>query len=318
MGKLKTVFLGTPEFAVPVLHRLARETEIALVITQPDRPAGRGRKLTSPPVKIAARELGIEVIQPEIVKGRRFADRVSKYRPDFLVTAAFGRILGPSLLAVPSLASLNVHASLLPLHRGAAPANWAILSGDQETGVSIMRMEPGLDTGPVYAMERIRIGENETAGELLGRLATLGAAALAETLQRFEGIEPVAQEHDRATWAPVLKKTDGQLDWTRSAEENHCHIRGMHPWPVASASLDGDVLRIHRALVLEKEGVSDTPGEILSISTEGIDVSCGKGSLRLTEVQSSGRKRLHVSDFVKGASLRAGQIFSAKRAIENT
>lgn len=201
--KPRVVFLGTPDFAVPILETLHGVAHVALVVSQPDRPAGRGRKTLPPPVKMTALRLGLEVVQPAIAKGRRFAARIAAYEPDFLVTAAFGRVLGPCLLEVPRIDSLNVHASVLPRHRGAAPINWAILSGDTETGVSVMRMVRGLDEGPVFHVEKTPIGPEETAGELSERLSRLGARALAFALANFESLVPVPQENAQATWATI-------------------------------------------------------------------------------------------------------------------
>ncbi len=305
----RIVFLGTPEFAVPILRALARETSVVLVVSQPDRPTGRGRKLLSPPVKTAATELGIQVIQPSIVKGRRFADHVAEYKPDFLVTAAFGRILGPSLLTVSTKASLNVHASLLPGYRGAAPVNWAILSGDRETGVSVMKMEEELDAGPVYHMVRTPIGPNETAGELLGRLSMLGAEAVVQVIQHFRTYTPKPQEHDQATFAPMLKKSDGNMDWNRSATFLHNHVRGMSPWPSATTLFKGEKIKVHATLVLDSAPGDSLPGTILNVSKEGIDVACRKGVLRLTELQAPGRKRLYVRDFLAGRKVDPGLQF---------
>jgi len=301
--RYRSIFLGTPGFASPVLEALHRETDVALVISQPDRPVGRGCKICKPPAKVTAESLGIEVIQPSVVKGRRFSERLAGYAPDFIVTAAFGRILGPSLFEVPKKACLNVHASLLPRHRGAAPANWTILSGDEETGVSIMRMEPALDAGPVYHQAKTAIDPRETAGELLCRLASLGAEALVYTIRHFDGLEPQAQDPSKATWAKTLKKEDGEIDWQKDARAVANHVRGMSPWPSAFTSCDGRVLKIHAAEVLTEEGETGAPGEITGVSKHGIDVVCGRGLIRITELQAPGKKRLHVSQFLAGTAL---------------
>jgi methionyl-tRNA formyltransferase len=302
----RIVFFGTPEFAVPILYALAREMSVILVVSQPDRPTGRGRKLVSPPVKTAATELGIQVIQPSIVKGRRFADRIAGYKPDFIVTAAFGRILGPSLLRVSARESLNVHASLLPKYRGAAPVNWAILSGERETGVSIMRMEEELDAGPVYHRVKTPIGQDETAGELLGRLSVAGAEAIIQVIKHFDTYTPEPQDHEEATFAPMLKKSDGNIDWNQSATFLHNHVRGMSPWPSATTLFKGERLKVHATTVLDLESGDSLPGTILGVSREGIDVACKTGVLRLTELQAPGRKRLHVRDFLAGKKIEPG------------
>ncbi len=302
----RVVFFGTPDFAVPTLEALYGEAEVALVVTQPDRPSGRGRKPKPPPVKRTAERLGVEVAQPGIVKGRRFTARIATYNPDFIVTAAFGRLLGRSLLSAPEWACLNVHASLLPRYRGAAPANWAILRGERESGVSIVKMIEELDAGPVFNVARTQIATEETAGELLVRLAALGAEALLDTLRRFDNMSPIDQNPSEVSWAPVLKKQDGLVDWTRSATELHRHVRGMSPWPTAATRLGGEPLKIHAARVAEATGTGDLPGTVLQTSDEGIDVSCGKGVLRLIEVQAAGRKRMPASVFVAGTPIDRG------------
>ncbi|MCP4197205.1 MAG: methionyl-tRNA formyltransferase [Proteobacteria bacterium] len=305
----RIVFLGTPEFAVPILHALVRNTAVVLVVSQPDRPTGRGRKLLPPPVKTAAMEFGLPVIQPDIVKGRRFANRIAEYRPDFIVTAAYGRILGPNLLRVATKESLNVHASLLPKYRGAAPVNWAILSGDGETGVSIMRMEEELDAGPVYHTVKTPIGPDETAGALLDRLSLLGAEAVIQVIEHFATHTPEPQQHRQATFAPMLKKSDGVMDWCRSAASLHNHIRGMSPWPSATTLFKGEKLKIHASVVLDSGPAGGSPGTILSVAKEGIDVACKTGVLRLTELQAPGRKRLHAREFLAGKKIERGETF---------
>ncbi len=305
-ARKRTIFFGTPEFAVPILKALNRETEVVLVVTQPDRPRGRGRRTSPPPAKEAALELGLEVIQPDIVKGRRFSDRIGEYSPDFIVTAAFGRVLGPSLLEIPTADCLNVHASILPRHRGAAPANWAVLNGDQESGVSIMRMEKGLDTGPIYSITKTPIEPEETAGELLERLTEIGAVAIIKTIRRFDELDVIPQDHERATWARMLRKSDGVLNWTRSASELHCRVRGLQPWPTATTRLRGEPLKIHAVRAISRSGKEGTPGLVLDVSNEGIDVACGEGVLRLVEVQAAGRKRLPVMQFLTGARIDPG------------
>ncbi len=297
--------MGTPAFASPVLEALHRETDVVLLLSQPDRPVGRGCKLCKPPAKVTAEALGIEVLQPEIVKGRRFSKRMAAYEPDFIITAAFGRILGPSLFEVPRKACLNVHASLLPRHRGAAPANWAILSGDAETGVSIMRMVSELDAGPVYYQAKTAIDPKETAGELLCRLARLGAEALCHTIRHFDRLIPEEQDHSKATWAGLLRKQDGLVDWEKDARSVINHVRGMSPWPSAFSRCDGKVLKIHAAEVLGEE-TDAAPGAVIRVSKSGVDVACGGGAIRITELQAPGKKRMHVSQFIAGTPLKPG------------
>lgn len=306
----RIAFFGTPEFAVPALEALHGEAEIVVVVTQPDRRAGRGRKLVSPPVKTAALRLGLHVVQPETIKGSTFACELEAHAPDFIVTAAFGRLLGPKLLALPRRDCLNVHASLLPRHRGAAPVNWAILAGDKETGISIMRMEEGLDTGPVFRAARMPIAPEEDAGALLARLAVLGARVLVEVVREHASLEPVAQDHGQATWAPRLTKSDGAIDWSRDAVDLANHVRGMSPWPTAHTRHEGEVVRVHAArhaaAVLEESAI---PGTIIALGSSGIDVACGSGVLRLIELQAEGKRRLGAAEYLLGARLESGDRF---------
>jgi methionyl-tRNA formyltransferase len=305
-ARLASVFMGTPDFAVPVLGALARVSDLRLVVTQPDRPVGRGRRVEPPPVKVAAAELGVPLIQPPKVTGRRFAARIATREPDVLVTAAFGRILGRKLLVVPRLGCLNVHASLLPSYRGAAPINWAILNGEPRTGVSIVKMVEQLDAGPVYRTAETAIEPDESAGELSVRLSRLGADALVEVLEHLGDLEPAAQDEALVSWAPLLKKADGVIDWALAADRLGDHVRGMHPWPCASTLVDGQQLKVHRARVLRADGTQGTPGTVLRHSSEGLDVACGRGTLRLVDLQLPGKKRLDARQFHAGRQIPAG------------
>ena len=302
--------MGTPEFAVPILREVAAACDLRLVITQPDKPAGRGRRLEPPPAKTAALGLGVEVLQPETMRGEGARERLAALDLDVVVTAAYGRILGRRLLALPRLGCLNVHASLLPAYRGAAPIARAILSGARETGVSIMRMEAGLDTGPVYRAARIAIGDDETAGELTGRLSLLGARLIGEALAEMSaGATPVPAPQDGAlaTFAPPLEKREGRIDWGRTAREIHAHVRGMHPWPCAAFAFDGQDVRVHRAAVLEGAcAAGAVPGTVLEHSRLGVDVACGAGAVRLVELQMPGKKRLDAASFRAGFRFEPG------------
>jgi methionyl-tRNA formyltransferase len=313
MTRYRTIFFGTPDFSVPILRALADETDLVLVVSQPDRPVGRGCRMCKPPVKQAAEALGIPVIQPNVVKGKRFAARMAELKPDFIVTAAFGRILGKSLLKVPNKLALNVHASLLPRHRGAAPANWAIIEGDKETGVSIMEMVPELDAGPVYLTHRTPIDTTETASELLERLSSIGAEALIVCIATFDSLSPIPQNSDEATYARMLKKEDGQIDWSKRATEISNHVRGMSPWPSAVTCIDGAPYKIHKAHPLDEAGgdaeEKQAPGTVVSVCAHGLDVACGKGVLRIVEIQAPGRKRMPVQAFILGTSLAIGMRF---------
>jgi methionyl-tRNA formyltransferase len=298
--------MGTPRFAVPALEALAEVSDLELVVTQPDRPSGRGRRLEPPPVKVVAEALGIDVIQPNVVKGRRFSRRIAELAPDLLVTAAFGRILGPSLLAVPRLGCVNVHASLLPRYRGAAPISRAILAGEARSGVSIVRMVEELDAGPVYYTREVDIDPGETAGELSERLARLGAEALVEVVPRLGDLEPVEQDPDEVSWAPMLEKSEGTIDWSRTAKELHDHVRGMHPWPCAVTFLDRAPLKVHRARILEGGPGDAPPGTVVGHTALGLDVACGSGVLRLLDLQLPGRKRLDARQFHAGRRVDVG------------
>ncbi len=305
MRRLTTVFLGTPEFAVPVLDMLAESTRLALVITQPDRPSGRGRKMAPPPVMVRARELGVEAVQPEIVKGAKFTQFVSGYQPDVIVTAAFGRLLGAGLLSLPGYGCLNVHASILPRYRGAAPINHAILNGETRTGVSIMRMVAELDAGPVFRVGELDIGDDETAGELTVRLATMGAVTLRDVLARLDELVPVPQDTAAATFAPPICKEDGRIDWHRGAEQIARQVRGLHPWPCAFTFWNGAPLKVHTARA--ESGAGDhAPGTVIFHAADGIRVACGSGVLVLRDVQMPGKKRLTPAQFFSGVRLSSG------------
>jgi methionyl-tRNA formyltransferase len=309
-AKLRSVFMGTPEFAVPSLRAAAAATDLRLVVSQPDRPAGRGLRLEPPPVKAAAAELGVEVVQPETVRGAEFLSRIAAHRPEVVITAAYGRVLGRRLLELPRLGCLNVHASLLPAHRGAAPVAWAIRSGDATTGVSIMRMDEGLDTGPLYRAAPLGILPDETAGELTVRLARLGAEILEEVLSELPaGLVPVPQDDAAATLAPTLSKRDGRIDWTLPAGAVHAHVRAMHPWPCATAGCRGGVVKVHRVVVLDAAlAAAGRPGEILGHTCAGVDVACGLGTIRIVELQMPGKRRLDAASFHAGARLERGTI----------
>jgi methionyl-tRNA formyltransferase len=263
-----------------------------------------------PPVKRIAAELGVAIAQPETVRGAAFVDLLAAHAPDVVVTAAFGRILGRRALELPRLGCLNVHASILPAYRGAAPIAWAIRNGESATGVSIMRMDAGLDTGPVYRVGGIRILPEETAGELTIRLAGLGAELLRDVLASLpSGPVPAPQDGARATSAPPLRKEDGRIDWRLPAREVHAHVRAMHPWPCAAATIGGELVKVHRAALLAPDGPSaGRLGEVLAHSRAGLDVACGAGAVRLLELQMPGKRRLDAASFYAGMRLERGTI----------
>jgi methionyl-tRNA formyltransferase len=308
MDPLNIVYMGTPDFAVPTLRAL-RESghRVLAVVTQPDRPKGRGRKLAPPPVKKTATAFGIPVIQPETVRSDEFHQRIRELAPDLFVVVAFGQLLPPSLLAIPAMGAVNVHASLLPRHRGSAPIQWAIIEGDAETGVTTMMMDKGMDTGDILLMAKTPIAAEETAAELHDRLGEMGAPLLLDTIQRLRSgdLTPVPQAPERATYAPMLKKKDGEIDWSQPAEHIARRIRGMTPWPGAYTFSDGMRLKVFKARVLERD-ISVPPGTILECIPGELRVATGKSALAISEIQGKSGKRLPIDDFLCGCRLPDG------------
>jgi methionyl-tRNA formyltransferase len=302
---MRIVFAGTPEFAVPSLRAAAQRGEVVAVYTQPDRPAGRGRELQASPVKREALQRGIPVLQPETLRREVSRDALRALKPDLMVVVAYGLLLPQSILDIPVHGCWNVHASLLPRWRGAAPIQRAIEAGDAETGVCLMQMEKGLDTGPVLLSQRTPIGAAETAGELHDRLAALGAQVLADGLGLLRaGIKPVAlpQPDSGITYAHKLDKSEARLDWAQPAEALARKVRAFQPWPVAEAQLAGERLRIHAAEALPlAHGAA--PGTVLLARRQGIDVACGEGALRLTRVQREGGRPVAVADYLNARPL---------------
>jgi methionyl-tRNA formyltransferase len=309
--------MGTPEFAVPALDALSEVAEVVGVVCQPDRPSGRGMQLTAPPVKVRALSKNLEVIQPLKVRDGALAKWIRDKEADVALVVAYGRILPRDVLDAPKRGCLNVHASLLPKFRGAAPITWAIVRGEKETGVDLMAMEEGLDTGGVYAEKRTDIGPDETAGELGKRLAAIGGDLIRESLiATVEGklaIRP--QDHDRATLAPILKKEDGLVDWSKPANAIHDHVRGMSPWPGAFTRMNGKVLKIVRTRVVHdpiESLVARAPGAVLVADKHGVLVSCGEGSaIAIIEAQPEGKRAMAAGDLVNGRVLSAGVILGA-------
>ena len=296
---LRIVFAGTPEFAVPSLRAAAQRNEVVAVYTQPDRPAGRGRGLQPSPVKREAIARGIPVLQPESLKSELSRDALRALKPDLMVVVAYGLLLPREILGIPAQGCWNVHASLLPRWRGAAPIQRAIEAGDGETGVCLMQMEKGLDTGPVLLSQRIAIGDGETGGQLHDRLAALGAQTLADGLGLLRaGMRPVAkpQSESGATYARKLDKAEAKLDWSQPAEVLARKVRAFNPWPMAEAVLAGERVRIHGAVALPLAHRA-TPGSVLLAGREGIDIACGKGVLRLQTLQRDGGKPISAQDY---------------------
>ena len=308
---MNIVFAGTPEFAVPSLRALARGgRRVVAVYTQPDRPAGRGRKVAASAVKVAAVELGIPVEQPPGLRDPAVRERLAEYRPDLIVVAAYGLILPPDLLDLPGAGCINVHASLLPRWRGAAPVQHALLAGDAKTGATIMRMDEGVDTGDVLFAGTCPIRPDDTAGSLTGRLASLGAEVLLDALAGLEagGLEPRPQDESAATRAPRIRKCDARIDWSRDARDLERMVRAFDPWPVAFTSVEGRPLHVLKSEALPSGDPADAPpGTLVRATPRGIEVQAGRGRLRLERVQRPGKRAMDAHELLNGWRLRPGQ-----------
>ncbi|AEB12589.1 methionyl-tRNA formyltransferase [Marinithermus hydrothermalis] len=304
----RLAFFGSPAWAVPVLEALAAHHEVVLVVTQPDKPAGRGLALTPAPVAEAAARLGLPVEKPARLKGNAaFLERFKTLGLDAAVTAAYGKLLPPELLEVPRHGFLNLHPSLLPKYRGAAPVQWALIRGERETGVTIMRTDAGLDTGPILLQWRTPIHPDETALELAERLRDKGIQLLLEALERLEDLEPRPQPAD-GTYAPLLTKEDGRIRWTDPARAVYDRHRGVQPWPGSwfmHARDGGGRVRVKVHALFPAEG-QGAPGEVLAVEPEGVRVAVGEGAVRLVEVQPEGKRRMPAADWARGYGLRVG------------
>ncbi|ORJ62108.1 methionyl-tRNA formyltransferase [Geothermobacter hydrogeniphilus] len=303
---IRTVFMGTPDFACPSLAGLIDAgCNLVGVFTQPDRPSGRGRKLTPPPVKVLAEQRQIPVFQPEKLRRPEAVEQLRSLAPDLVVVVAYGQILSREVLQLPRFGCINVHASLLPKYRGAAPINKAIIDGETVTGVTTMYMDEGLDTGDMLIRKSLDIGPNETAGELHDRLAPLGAEAMRETLQRLCAgtLERVPQNDAESSYASMMKKEDGRIDWNRPARQVHNLVRGLDPWPSAYTTLDGLTLKIAATSVVAGTG---EPGMVLQASADGVLVACGEQALLVGRLQLPGKKQLAAADFLRGHDLPPG------------
>ncbi|MBW2614503.1 MAG: methionyl-tRNA formyltransferase [Deltaproteobacteria bacterium] len=304
----RIVFMGTPGFAVPALKALHESKhEVLMVVTQPDRKKGRGRKLAAPPVKSTALELGYEVFQPESVKTDEFAEAILKLNPDLLLVIAFGQIIPKAVLRAADRGAINLHASLLPKYRGPAPIQWAIINREKETGVTTMFMDEGLDTGDMLLSQPVEIGERETSGTLHDRLADVGADLVLETLGKLATgiLSPVPQDERHSTYAPLLKKQDGRIDWTRPAKEIESFIRGVNPWPGAFTFCDDRRLKIYTAQYLDMDTTAD-PGTVLVGFPCELRVATGQGALVLEEIQGASGKCLLTKDFLCGCHIAPG------------
>lgn len=306
----RIIFMGTPDFAVPALDALHRSGHrVVHVVTQPDRPRGRGRKPTPPPVKAAALKMGLPVVQPESTRAPEFLRAVRTLAPDLLVVVAFGQILKPALLEIPRMGAINIHASLLPRYRGPAPIQWAIINGESETGVTTMFMDAGMDTGDILLTRSDPISAEDTAGILHDRLSVVGAELLIETLSGFETIRPTPQEDAKSSYAPMLKKQDGHIQWDQSARAIDCRVRGVTPWPGAYTFLEGRRIKLFRTEPLD-EPASAPPGTVVPGFPDELRVATGRGVLSLLELQGESGRRLPVADFLRGRALPPGVVLT--------
>ena len=302
---MRVVFMGTPDIAATCLKKiLAEGFEVVGVYTQPDRPKGRGMKLVASPVKEIALAAGIPVFQPENFRQEETVEQLRALKPDVCAVVAYGRILPQKVLDVPAYGCINIHASLLPKYRGSAPYQWAVLDGLTETGVTAMYLTREMDAGDIIDVSKTPIGENETAGQLLDRLAVLGADLLSKTLTHFENgkVPAAAQNEAEVSYAPMLDKTMCPIDWTKTAQQVHNHVRGLHPWPVATMELEGKTFKVHATKVVEGSG---NPGEILGLTKTGLRIACGEGAIEILSLQAEGGKRMAAPDYFRGHPLKA-------------
>ena len=305
---MKIVYMGTPDFAVPALRALAEKHEVAAVFTQPDKPVGRKQILTPPDVKVCAQEIGIPVCQPASMKTPEALELLKSFAPDVVVVAAYGQILPQAVLDVPKYGCVNIHGSLLPKYRGAAPIQQAVLNGDSVTGVTTMLMDAGLDTGDILLVKETPIGENETSAELFDRLSLLGGELILETLAALENgtVTPKKQDESLATHTSKIDKSLCPVDFSRSALQIHNQIRGLYSWPVATATICGKRVKIHRAKIAEGSGRA---GEILSVKP--LVIACGEGAIELSELQPEGKKKMTAEAFAAGHKLKTGELLSS-------
>lgn len=302
--------MGSPEFAVPSLRATIARHRVVLVMTQPDKPAGRGHRLTAPPVKRVAEEAGIPVLQPRSARSAEVADALRATEADLAVVVAYGKILPRAVLDAFPKGCVNVHASLLPAYRGAAPIQWSIIRGERETGVTIMKLDEGMDTGPMLLTRREPIRDDDTAGTLAQRLSEIGAEALVEALDAIEQGTAVETPQDDAlaSYAPLLSKAHGQVDWNLTAREVRDLVRGADPWPGAATTLRGEPLKLYGATTVEAAEGHGRPGQVLAVDDGGAAVACGAGAVRIAELQLPGGRRMSAVELARGRGLPAGTI----------
>ncbi len=301
---MRVVFMGTPDIAATCLKKiLADGFNVVGVYTQPDRPKGRGMKMVFSPVKEVALAHGIPVFQPENFRADEDVEALRQLQPDVVAVVAYGRILPQRVLDIPARGCVNIHASLLPQYRGSAPYQWAVLDGLTETGVTAQHMALKMDAGDIIDVAKTAIGENETAGELLDKLAVLGADLLSRVLTRFENddVAGTPQNEEKVSFAPMLDKSMCPIDWTKTAQQVHNHVRGLHPWPVATMELQGQKFKVHATRITDGKG---EPGEILGLTKTGLKIACGEGAVEVTQLQAEGGKRMAAADYFRGHPLQ--------------
>lgn len=304
----RAVFFGTPQFAVPCLDALVEVADVVAAVCQPDKPVGRGLELTAPPVKERAQALGIDVVQPTKLKTGEFAKWLREQNADVALVVAYGRILPKDVLEAPRLGCVNVHASLLPKLRGAAPITWAVVRGEPETGITLMKMDEGMDTGDMLEQFPTPITDDETAGDLGERLSAIGALAVRKGLPKFVagGYTPIKQDGSKATTAPMLKKEDGKVDFSKPARAVHDHVRGMQPWPSAFTTARGKLLKVLETRVTDVSKPAE-PGTVVFADKTRVVVACGDRGIELTRVQVEGRKAIGANDWVAGRGVAEGE-----------
>ena len=304
---MRVVFMGTPDFSVPALERIATEHEVVAVVTQKDKPKGRGMSVSYTPVKESALKLNIPIYQPDKVKEESFVEELKKLNPDVIVVIAFGQILSNDILTLPKYGCINVHASLLPKYRGAAPIQWAVIDGEEKSGVCTMKMDEGLDTGDIIDVDEITLDPKETGGSLFDKLAKLGGELILKTLKNLEfgKVTFIKQDDSKSTYAKKMTKELGRIDFTKDAKSIERLIRGLNPWPSAFTYLDGKVMKIWDADVVDADGV---PGTVISEEKDSFVIATGSKALKVNELQLEGKKRMKASDFLNGRSIEGSKL----------
>lgn len=305
---MRVIFMGTPDFAVPSLEALLTKHEVVLVVTQPDKPKGRGKKMVPTPVKACALEHGIPVLQPEKVKEPEFVEQLRSYEPDLIAVTAFGQILNEPILEMPKYGCINVHGSLLPKYRGAAPMQWSIIDGEKVTGITTMYMAKGLDSGDMLLKAEVEITDEDTFATIHDKMAVTGANLLLDTLDQLEAgtLERTPQDHDAATYAPMITKETGHIDWRKNRQDIINLIRGLNPVPAAYTIYEEEVLKIFGAALSDVQADDAANGEIVAVVKKGFVVKCGDGCLLITEVQARGGKRMMTDAYLRGHAVKEG------------